>query len=287
MNIKNFFKECWRILLVCLGALIMAFNLKSFVESGNLFPAGFTGLSLLIQEIFLRYLDISVPFSVINLALNSVPVILSFRLIGHRFTIYSCLMIFLASFFTDLLPSIKVTDDILLAAVFGGLINACSISLCLFAGATSGGTDFIAIYFSEKRGKDAWNYVFIGNAVVLVIAGYLFGWYRALYSIFFQFTSTQVLNVLYRRYQKLTLLIITDKSTEVYQLIRDLTNHDGTLFTGTGCYKKQTKTMLYSVVSYDEIRFLLPKIKEIDPDAFINVLKTKQVNGRFYQRPND
>lgn len=265
----------------------MAFNLKSFVESGNLFPAGFTGLSLLIQEIFLRYLGISVPFSVINLALNSVPVILSFRLIGHRFTIYSCLMIFLASFFTDLLPSIKVTDDILLAAVFGGLINACSISLCLFAGATSGGTDFIAIYFSEKRGKDAWNYVFIGNAVVLVIAGYLFGWYRALYSIFFQFTSTQVLNVLYRRYQKLTLLIITDKSTEVYQLIRDLTNHDGTLFTGTGCYKKQTKTLLYSVVSYDEIRFLLPKIKEVDPDAFINVLKTKQVNGRFYQRPND
>lgn len=287
MNIKTIFKECWRILLVSLGAMIMAFNLKSFVESGNLFPAGFTGLSLLIQEIFLRFFNFSVPFSVINLALNSVPVILSFRLIGHRFTIYSCLMIVLASFFTDLLPSIKVTDDILLAAVFGGVINACAISLCLFAGATSGGTDFIAIYFSEKKGKDAWNYVFIGNAVVLVIAGYLFGWYRALYSIFFQFTSTQVLNVLYRRYQKLTLLIITDKSTEVYQLIRDLTNHDGTLFTGTGCYKKQTKTLLYSVVSYDEIRFLLPKIKEIDPEAFINVLKTKQVNGRFYQRPND
>ena len=282
-----FLRDAVRLLLVAIGALLMGFNIQSFVHAGNLFPGGFTGLSLLLQEIFYRFVGITLPFSVINLILNAIPAIISFKFIGPRFTIFSCVMIVLASFFTDVLPSISVTDDVLLAAVFGGFINACAISICLFAGATSGGTDFIAIYFSERHGKDAWNYVLIGNAVVLLVAGYLFGWNRALYSIFFQFTSTQALKLLYRKYQRLTMLIITSSPEEVYTIIKDTTHHDATLFTGIGCYKNTERNMLYSVVSADEVRALMPLIKRADPGAFVNVLATRQINGRFYQRPND
>ncbi|HIW36069.1 MAG TPA: YitT family protein [Candidatus Treponema faecavium] len=280
-------RDVMRLMLVALGALLMGFNIKSFVNAGDLFPGGFTGLSLLIQEIFHRYAGISVPFSIINLLLNAFPVIISFKFIGHRFTIFSCVMIVLASFFTDMLPSINISNDVLLDAVFGGFINACAISICLFAGATSGGTDFIAIYFSERHGKDAWNYVLIGNAVVLLIAGYLFGWDRALYSIFFQFTSTQALKLLYRKYQRLTMLIITAEPQEVYTIIKNTTHHDATLFTGIGCYKNTERHMLYSVVSADEVHTLVPLVKKADPGAFVNVLKTDHVTGRFYQRPND
>lgn len=276
-----------RLFLVVFASLIISLNINSFVRAGDLFPGGFTGLALLIQELAARFAGVHIPFSAINVVLNAFPAFISFRFIGHKFTVYSCIAIVLTSLFTDLLPSLPVTEDVLLVSVFGGLVNAFGISLCLLAGASGGGSDFIAIYFSERRGKDAWNYVLAGNAFVLVIAGFFFGWNRALYSIFFQFTSTQVLKLLHQRYQRLTMLIITSKPNEVYAAIRDITHHDATLFCGIGCYKQTERNMLYSVVSADEIRRLMPIIKHIDAAAFINVLKTQRINGRFYQKPND
>ncbi len=276
-----------RFALVLLAAVLMAVNVNSFVHSAGLFPGGFMGLTLLIQEIGKRFFNLAIPFTPINLVLNAVPIVISFRFIGRKFTVYSCVMIVITAFLTDLIPAFPVTDDVLLSAVFGGLVNACAISLCLFAGATSGGTDFVAIFISERYGRDAWNYILVFNIVVLTAAGILFGWNKALYSIIFQFTATQTLQVLYRRYQKTTLLIITDNAESLYKIIREETHHDATVFNGTGCYGKTDKTMLYSVISGDEARKLVPKIRRCDPAAFINVLKSEQIKGRFYNRPKD
>ncbi len=276
-----------RTVLIIVAAFLMAMNIKSFVRAGNLLPGGFNGLTLLIRQIAAHFGKMELPYSPINFALNAIPIFISFKHIGKKFTWYSCLMIVLTGIFTDLLSGFNVTDDILLACVFGGLLNACAISLCLYAHATSGGTDFIAIFFSEKYGIETWNYIFAGNCVILAIAGFLFGWTEALYSIIFQFTSTQALHLLYKRYQKQTLLIITSKPDEIYEQIRDITNHDATLFKGIGCYKKHECNMLYSVVGKDEIKPIMKKIREIDTDAFVNTMNTQQLSGRFYQRPND
>ena len=276
-----------RALLIITAAFLMAMNIKSFVRAGDLLPGGFSGLTLLIQQIAKHFWNIDLSYSLINFSLNAVPAFISFKYIGKKFTWYSCLMIVLTGIFTDVLSGFQMTNDILLVAVFGGILNACAISLCLYAHATSGGTDFIAIFFSEKFGIETWNYIFAGNCIILAIAGYLFGWNEALYSIIFQFTSTQVLHALYKRYQKQTLLIITSKPDEIYEEIREETNHDATLFKGIGCYKRQECNMLYSVVGKDEIKLITRKIKQIDPNAFINTLNTQQITGRFYQRPND
>ncbi len=276
-----------RILLVILGAVVMALNIKIFVRAGDMFPGGFNGLTLLIQRTAAEYFHLTLPFSVINLLLNAVPAAISFRYIGKKFTAYSCLMIVLTSVLTDLIPSLEITSDPLLISVFGGIINGCAISLCLFANATSGGTDFIAIFFSERKGVDTWNYIFIGNVVMLIVAGLLFGWEKSLYSIIFQFASTQILHMLYKRYQKQTLLIITDHPQEVYETIRDNTHHDATKFRGVGCYEGQEKHLLYSVISADEARRTVDGIRKVDPKAFINCMKTEQITGRFYIRPND
>lgn len=276
-----------RTVFIIVAAFLMAMNIKSFVRAGDLLPGGFSGLTLLIQQIARHFWDLELSYSLINFSLNAVPVFISFKFIGKKFTGYSCLMIILTGLFTDILSGFQMTDDILLVAVFGGILNACAISLCLYANATSGGTDFIAIFFSEKYGIETWNYIFAGNCIILLIAGYLFGWNEALYSIIFQFTSTQVLHLLYKRYQKQTLLIITSKPDEIYQEIRNDTNHDATLFKGIGCYKKQECNMLYSVVGRDEIKTITKKIRQIDPNAFINTMNTQQLTGRFYQRPND
>lgn len=280
-------KNVKRLLLICIAAVLFAANVKTFVHAGNLLPGGFTGLTLLIQQIMLHFFGKTIPYSFINFALNAVPAAISFRFIGKRYTLYSVLMIILSSLLTDVFPDYPITDDILLSAVFGGLINALAISLCLFAGATSGGTDFIAIFISEKYKKDAWNYILLGNIVVLGVAGYIFGWEKALYSILFQFTTTQLLNYLYRRYQKMTLFVITTQTQEVFEAIRINTHHSATVFHGEGCYNHTERDLVYSVVSGDEVRKLVPKIKKADPAAFINVVHSKQILGRFYVRPND
>ena len=280
-----------RFLLIISGAVLLAFNINTFVRAGGLLPGGFTGLTLLIQEICLRYGGFHVPYTVINYALNAVPAAFCYKFIGKKFTLYSVLLVALSSVLTDWMPSLFVefltVHDTLLSSVFGGLLNAFAISLCLHADATSGGTDFIAIYISEKYRKDAWYHIFAGNCVILAAAGFLFGLDKALYSIIFQFTTTMALGMFYRVYQQKTLLIITNKPEEIYAVIKEKTNHGATSFDGFGFYERKNRSLLYSVVTASEVKELIPAIKKVDSGAFINVLKTEQLNGRFFQRPKD
>jgi len=291
---NTFLQNIRRTVLVLSGAVLLAVNIKTFIHAGALLPGGFTGLTLLIQEICRRFGGFHVPFSVIYYALNLVPAAFCFKFVGKKFTLYSILMIIVSGLLTDFMPSmisdfIK-TDNVLLSSVFGGLLNALAISLCLHADATSGGTDFIAIAISEKYRKDAWNYILAINVVILAVAGILFGegaLDRVLYSIIFQFVTTMALGSLYRNYQQRTLLIVTNKPNEIYKAISDLANHGATLIDCLGSYDKNTRTFLYSVVTASQTKKLIPEIRKIDPEAFINVLKTQQLNGRFYQRPKD
>lgn len=122
---------------------------------------------------------------------------------------------------------------------------------------------------------------------MLGVAGVLFGWDKALYSIIYQFASTQALHVFYKRFQKHTLFIITQKPEAVYDKINAATHHGGTLFRGVGLYEQKERSMVYSVVSSDEIRHVISEVKRADEKAFVNIVKTDQFSGRFYRRPTD
>lgn len=280
-------KDARRVALVTLGSALFALNINTFVHTAGLFPGGFSGLTLLLQEIFRRFLGIEIPYTAINLLLNAFPVYISFRFIGKKFTLLSCLSILLTSVLTDLLPGMSITSEPILVCIFGGILNGCAILLCLLAGGTSGGTDFISIYLSEQHGKDSFNIILMGNVTMLTIAGVLFGWERALYSILFQYASTQLLHMLYKRYQQQTLLIITEQPEEVYRVIKDITHHGATLFKGTGLYEHQERTMIYSVVAADEVKRVVASVRAVDSHAFVNSIKTNSLTGRFYRRPND
>lgn len=267
-----------------IASAIFAMNVNTFVNAGGLFPGGFAGITLLIQEIFAHFLHMSIPYTAINLLLNIVPVAIGFKFIGKKFTIGTCFVIFMTGILTDIIPAQPITYDTLLISIFGGLINGLSVSLCLIGNTSSGGTDFIAIFFSERKGRDIWNYVLCANACVLIIAGILFGWDTALYSIIFQFTSTQVVQMLHKRYKKNTLFIVTSKPDEVYESISHMTQHSATRFDGYGCYSGNPTTLLYSVVSQEEAKSLVRKVHEIDEKAFVNIMKTDFINGRFYHK---
>lgn len=281
------FYQFFRLFVVVIASILFAGNLCCFAKTANLFPGGFSGLSLLLQEIIFNFLHIRIPYTIFNIVLNLFPIYIAFKYIGKKFTLYSILTIFLSSIFVDILPQYIFTQDILLVSVFGGLINGFAISLCLNVGATTGGTDFISIFLSQQKGIDAWNYILLGNAIMLIIAGALFGWPIALYSIIYQFCSTQIIQMLYKRYKKETLFIISDKSDKIYHAIKELTNHDATLFKGIGCYEEKEKTLIYSVINAESKRQLIPLIRSIDPHAFINIVKTEELSGRFHNIPND
>jgi uncharacterized membrane-anchored protein YitT (DUF2179 family) len=91
--------------------------------------------------------------------------------------------------------------------------------------------------------------------------------------------------MLYKRYQKDTLLIITSQPSAVYGKIRELTHHDATQIEGVGLYEGAERHILYSVVGRGEVEKVISAILTIDEKAFINVIKTEQLNGRFYKIP--
>lgn len=283
----NASKHILTVLAVTAAAFIMAVNKNTFVDTAGLYPGGVAGLTILIQRLFSDLLHFTPPFTVVNLLLNAVPVYIGFRFLGKRFTLYSCLMIVLNSLFTDLLPSYIITEDILLISIFGGIIQGAAIAMCLNAGATSGGTDFISIFLSERRGVDSFSIILMFNAVILCAAGFLFGWDKALYSIIFQYASTAVLHVMYKKYQQSTLFIVTTKPVAVCNAIYNISQHGATILEGEGSYGHCERNVVYSVVSAAESKQVIKVIREADPEAFINEMKTQKLSGRFYQPKED
>ena len=283
----DFKKDAKRLVVICIASVLYALNIKIFVRTGGLFPGGATGLTILIQRSLLKFFGLSVPYSPINLLLNAFPIYIGFRYIGKKFTLYSCLMIVLSSTLVDMIPGAIITDDILLITIFGGIINGFVTSICLLSDATTGGTDFIGIYLSQKKGVDSFNLILGFNAVILSVSGLLFGWEKALYSIIYQYVTTEILHLLYRRYQQGTLFIVTRYPQEVCDAIYAASHHGATMLEGEGSHDHDERKVIYSVVSSSETRQVIHAVKEVDGQAFINLIRTQELAGRFYQPPKD
>ena len=136
-------RDLIRLVVVLLAAFLMAVNIQTFINGGELIPGGGQGLTIVTQRALLKYLKIQVPYTQLNIMYNAIPVYIGFRFIGKKFTLFSMIMVIANGIFVDLIPIHAVTHDTLLVAVFGGILNAVAITMCLEVDATSGGTDFI------------------------------------------------------------------------------------------------------------------------------------------------
>ena len=274
-------REAKAAVMVTVSAICMAFNINTFVNAVGLYPGGFNGIALLVQRVGDSFWHVSLAFSLVSYPLNILALMISFRDLGKRFIIYTCLSVGLCGLLTDIIPAFAVTSDVLLGSVFGGIINGVCISIAILAGGSTGGLDILANVYGHRLNRDPWNITLAANCVILAAAGLLFGWDKALYSIIFQYASTQVIHLLYRKYQKATLFIISQQYEKIYQVIMEQTNHSATVLDGTGCYTNQEKKMIYSVVSGQEVKSLVRSIRRTDPAAFINIVKTTELDGRF------
>lgn len=277
-------KDYINLLCVVFSAFIYAINMNTFVFSANLFPAGFAGIARLTSKL-LSLIHINISFSILFLVMNIVITIFVFAAIGKKFAIYSMLWFTLASLFTSVAPILKLTDDAILNALFGGVINGLAVGIVLKNNGSSGGTDFTAIYLSMKKNKPMWNDIMILNGIILVIAGIFFGLEQALYSLIFQYASTQVINVIHDRYKLSNLFIITDKTEEVVKAFYGACHHGLTKINAEGEHTRQPKSLLFSTISSYELQTVIKAIKEADPNVFVTINKTEKIVGRYYQTP--
>ena len=278
-------KNITRFIFILISALISALSISIFVESGSLFPGGLAGISMLIIRIANDYFSVKLSFGILYLLLQIIPTIIVYRYVGKQFTIFSVIQYTMVSLFTTLIPTITITEDILLIAVFGGIISGFAVSIALKQDASSGGTDFIAIYFANKYNISTWNYVMILNAIILCIAGVIFGWTTALYSIIYQFCNIQMVNLVHDRYKLSTLMIISDHSDEVKKAIFKACRHGITIIDGEGGYSQREKKVLFMTINTYEMNGVIEAIKNADKDVFINIYKSERIIGNYRQKP--
>lgn len=280
---RNFALLIWTVL----SAVIHAISLTTFSIPGKLYPGGFSGITRIVIDLARDYADIQIPFGFIYGSLNIFLTIFVFRKIGKKFAIFSVIQFVLVSIFTLFFKEIIFVDDPLLIAVFGGILAGVGISLALAHGTSSGGFDFVAIYVANKYHIQVWNYVMVVNIFILCVAGILYGWEKALYSIILQFCQTQVINRMHKRYRLLTLSIITTIPESVEASILSRIRHGITEFQTKGGYLRQNNSVLVIVISSYQEREVVRAVLDVDKNAFINIQETRKVVGNYYQQPLD
>ena len=268
------------------SSLIMAATTKTFVRPAHLLSGGFMGIALLVDMIADLF-GKSIPTAFTLVVLNVPVALICAKKISKRFVFFSLLQVFLTSFLLQIIPNYPLFDEQVLNVVFGGYIWGMSIVLALKAGASSGGTDFIALYFANKNGREIWMQVFAFNAMILCVFGVIFGFDKAGYSILFQFISTKTISTFHTRYKRVMLHIYTVKKDEVVDTYLEKFHHGITALDGYGGYSHHPVTYLTAIVSSYEVGDVLETLKETDPKIIVSVTKVENFIGRFYNKPLD
>lgn len=271
---------------VFMSALLQAFVIQAFINPAGLLSSGFTGVAILIDRVT-SLVGFSFPTQLGMLALNFPVALLCWRSISKRFVIFSMLQVALASFFLQTCTFRPLLDSTVLMVLFGGVLYGISISLALKSGASTAGTDFIALMVSNKTGKTIWGYVFAGNCMVLAIFGAIFGWEYAAYSIVFQFLSTKTIDSFYHRYERVTLQITTEHPERVCHAYTSNFRHGVFRADGVGGYSGRPMSLLNTVVSSYEASDVIKLVRTADPRAVINIMKTENFVGNFHREAVD
>ena len=268
------------------SSLIMAATTKTFVRPAELLSGGFMGIALLVDMIADLF-GKSIPTAFTLVVLNVPVALICAKKISKRFVFFSLLQVFLTSFLLQIIPNYPLFDEQVLNVVFGGYIWGMSIVLALKAGASSGGTDFIALYFANKNGREIWMQVFAFYAMILCVFGVIFGFDKAGYSILFQFISTKTISTFHTRYKRVMLHIYTVKKDEVVDTYLEKFHHGITALDGYGGYSHHPVSYLTAIVSSYEVGDVLEALKETDPKIIVSVTKVENFIGRFYNKPLD
>ncbi|GGA73854.1 YitT family protein [Ornithinibacillus halotolerans] len=276
-----FLIEAKRIAIVILGSLLNALSLNLFLISANVYASGFTGTAQLISSVFNDFVGINISTGILLFLLNIPVLILGWFKVGKGFTIYSIISVLFSSLFLQFLPVIQLSEDIILNAVFGGLVAGIGVGMTLKIGASTGGMDIVAMYLSRLKDRPIGVYFISLNAIIIALAGILYLPENALYTMVALYVTTRVIDTIHTRYNKLTAMIVTRKAKELQTAIHNKMVRGITILPAVGAYTNENKHMLYLVITRYELYDLERIIKEVDPEAFTNIVQTTGIFGFF------
>ena len=286
--IKKHNSQLLKMGLGCLmSAVLQSFSLTSFSMACGIYPGGVAGFSRLLSDISADFLDFRIPFLYPYILINLVLVVIVYKEIGKLFTVFSLFQVVMVTSLSSVFKPVPLFDDTILYAIFGGLINGLGTGVALYVGASSGGTDFLSVYYSNKYHKSMWNYVLLLNFSMVLLAGILYGYQRAAYTIIFQYMAYFMVNKMHRRYTHEAIIIITEKPQEVINAIFKNVRHGITKIEARGAYNNTNRTMLYTVVNAFETAEVARCALKGDPKAFIETRDTLDIYGNYYQKPLD
>src|SRR5690606_28983373 len=266
-------------IIVLVGAFLNAIALNFFLIPANVYASGVTGAAQLISNVLTDFTPIQLSTGILVFLLNIAVIILGWMKVGKSFTLYSFVSVLFMTIFLEFLPIKTQTADILLYAVFGGVISAIGIGITLKVGASTGGLDIVAMVLSRMNDKPVGIYIFIINGIIVVSAGALYGWDKALYTLVSLYVSTRVIDAIHTRHQKLTVMIVTKKSPELKKAIHSRLVRGITVLPAKGAFSNENKDMMMIVLPRYDFFEVEHIIKEVDPHAFTNIVQTIAVFG--------
>jgi len=276
-----FYVEAKRVVIVVCGALLNAIALNFFLIGANVYASGFTGAAQLLSSVFKDFIGFDLSTGIILLILNIPVAILGWLKVGKGFTVYSALSVAFTTIFLEALPMVTVSDDIILNAVFGGVIGGTAVGITLKYGASTGGMDIVAMVLSRMKDRPIGSYFLVLNAIIIAMAGILYEPENALYTLLTLYVTTRVIDAIHTRHEKVTAMIITRKAKELQHGIHEKMVRGITILPAKGAYTEEDKDMLYLVITRYELYDLENIISEIDPNAFTNIVQTTGIFGFF------
>ncbi len=297
MDYNIFMKKHWPLIrdyiLIVLGALMQAVSLRLFFVPANLASGGVSGIAQLINH-FTGW-----PIGLMVLIGNVPLFFLGWRFLGgHKFALRSGVAILTYALLTDLLlkmpffapegaASILINDlkdDIFLNSLYGAIISGIGYGLVYRARGTSGGSDILARILNNWRGISMTQSYLIVDTVVILSAGFIFGWKQALYAMITLYVSGLVAEtVLEGGGTVRTAMIVTAKPAEVSDRVIDELERGVTYLEGRGGYTGNSRPVLYCVVTRAEVAMLKAIVHEIDPEAFMVIGVAHEALGEGFK----
>lgn len=274
-NTNHVLKLIKKYSLLILGSAIAAVGLEIFLIPNHIIDGGIVGISIITGILT------DIPIGVFTFLFNLPFLFIGYKQIGKTFVITSLFSITAFSIFTFFLhPIAGITNDVLLATVFGGIILGAGVGLILRYGGSLDGTEMIAIILCKGKMFSIGQIVMIFNVFIFSFAAFILGWDRALYSMLAYFVAHKAVDIVMEGFDEAkAAMIITTNGEEIASAIHDRLGRGVTYLEGKGAYTKGKKEVLYSVVSRLEISKLISIINDKDEDAFVTIHDVSDVMG--------
>lgn len=266
-------------LMCAAGSVIAAFAIEEFLAPNTILDGGVVGISMMVSTIT------GLSLSLFTIVLNIPFILIGGRRLGMMFIIKTAFsMIVFAVFLTIFEHLNAFTDETLLAVCFGGVILGGGVGIVIRGGGCLDGTETVAILLNKRFNIPVGTVVLIFNVIIYAVAGIIFGWDRAMYSLLTYFITSRVLNIVEGGLEqaKAAMIITEDAETVAEQIYKKL-GRTVTIMEGEGLVSGK-KTVLYCVITRLEVNTLRNIVNSLDSSSFVAVSDVSEIIGNHMKK---